>query len=132
MLVESAGEEAFVRSTRFVDCDEQGAAQERTLFSADGKPLGPVETYTTSWAELQAHASFPADRTVIGQESIETPMGPLDCLRYTVTDGEQVDTFWFATAKPGMPVRYTSHVDGQVTSVVTMIGDERPGSLVGN
>jgi hypothetical protein len=83
-----------------------------------------VQTHRSSWAELQAHASFPAERTAISEESRDTPLGRLDCLRYTVTDRSTVETFWFATAKPGMPIRFVSAVDGQVTSAVTMIGDQ--------
>jgi hypothetical protein len=124
LLVESADGETFIRTTRFVDCDEHGATQERALFSVDGDPLGPVQTDQSSWAELQAHASFPTERTAISEESIDTPLGRLDCLRYRVTDGSTVETFWFGTAKPGMPVRYVSETDQQVTTAVTMIGDE--------
>jgi hypothetical protein len=124
LLVESAVGETFIRTTRFVECDEQGAIQERTVFSADGKPLGPVQTGKSSWAELQAHASFPAERTAISEEFLDTPLGRLDCLRYTVTDESTVKTFWFATARPGMPVRFVSEVDGRVTNVVTMIDDD--------
>jgi hypothetical protein len=124
LLVEPADRQTFIRTTRFVDCDEQGAIQERALFSVDGDPLGPVQTDTSSWTELRAHASFPAERTAISRESLDLPLGRLDCLRYTVTDGPTVETFWFATAKPGMPVRFVSEVDGQVTSAVTMISDE--------
>jgi hypothetical protein len=124
LRVESAGGETLVRTTRFVDCDEQGAIQERALFSVDGEPLGPVQTDRSSWAELQAHASFPAARTAISEEPLDTPLGRLDCLRYTVADRSTVETLWFATAKPGMPVRFVSEVDGQITNAVTMIGDE--------
>jgi hypothetical protein len=124
LLVESADGKTFIRTTRFMDCDEHGAIQDRALFSVDGEPLGPVQTDRSSWAELQAHASFPAERTTISEESIDTALGRLDCMRYTVTDGPTVETFWFAKAKAGMPVRFVSEIDGRVTNAVTMIGDE--------
>ncbi len=120
--VESDGEPAVVRRIRFVDCDTEGATVERALLSDDGTP-GPVERQRVAWLDLQRHASFPAERTEIVPEQIENPLGPLDCLRYTVTDGEEVDTFWFATDSPGMPVRYTSTVAGRVVSTTTVILD---------
>jgi hypothetical protein len=76
-----------------------------------------------TWLELQAHASFPADRTETAPERIETPLGELDCLRYTVTDGSTVETFWFARTKPGMPIKYMTQEAATVTSVVTVIED---------
>lgn len=72
-----------------------------------------------AWLDLQAHASFPEDRTTISTEVITTEIGELDCLRYDV-EGEPAMTFWFALAHPGMPVRYT---DGR--SVTEVVGVER-------
>ncbi|MBZ2198106.1 hypothetical protein [Occultella gossypii] len=69
------------------------------------------------WADLQRHASFPVDRTTIEPERITTPLGELDCLRYSV-QREDLMTFWFATAHPGMPVRYAG--GGSVTEVVSI------------
>ena len=38
-------------------------------------------------------------------------------------DGRRV---WFATAFPGMPIKYTTEEGGRVTSTVTVIEDTRP------
>ena len=38
--------------------------------------------------------------------TLDTPMGPLECLRYGVVGEGSAATFWFAIAHPGMPVRY--------------------------
>jgi hypothetical protein len=122
--VESADEPTYVRSQRFVDCDEEGATVERVRLTDDGAPAGPVARDRVTWLDLQSHASFPVDRTDIAEERIETPIGELDCLRYTVTEGDAVDTFWFAKVAPGMPVRYTSTVAGRVVSTTTVILDE--------
>jgi hypothetical protein len=50
-------------------------------------------------------------------------MGPLDCLRYVVTDGDDVDTFWFARSLPGMPVR-TERATGRRVVATTAILSE--------
>jgi hypothetical protein len=113
---------AFICTTRFVDCDEQGEIHERAVLSVDGdrsgRSNGQVEL-----GELQARTSLPAARTAISEESLDTPLGRLDCLRSTVADGPTVGTIWFAKVKSDA-VRLASEIDGAVTNAVTMIGDE--------
>jgi hypothetical protein len=123
VLVESPDEPTFVRSARFLECDAEGATLERARLAADGTPAGSVTRDRVTWLGLQQHASFPAAQTEIAAEQIEIPIGVLDCLRYTVVDGDEVDTFWFATDVPGMPVRYTNAVAGRVVSTTTVILD---------
>ena len=123
LLVEPDGQEPFIRVNRFVDCDADGATIERTRVGASGEPIGPPEAHRSTWLELQAHASFPADRTTIVPEALAIPIGRLECLRYTVTDGSSVDTFWFAKSAPGMPVKVIGREAGRVTSTVMMIDD---------
>ena len=67
--------------------------------------MNPPEQLRTRWKEFQAHASFSAEQTEIASEVLDTPMGALQCKRYTVTDGPTSDTYWFAMDKPGMPVK---------------------------
>lgn len=123
LLAEAADSKAL-RTIRFVECNESGALQERAQFSIEGEALGSVEVNWSSWAELQAHASFPTGRVSISEDTLDIPIGRVECLRYTVTDGSTVQTYWFAKERPGMPVRYTSENDGELASAVTMIGDE--------
>lgn len=121
--VESENEPTFVRIIKFVECDDEGATVERAQLAEDGTTAGPIVRERVTWLGLQAHASFPAERAEIVREQIETPLGVLDCLRYTVTDGGDVNTFWFAKDLPGMPVRYTAAVGGHVVSTTTVILD---------
>jgi hypothetical protein len=124
LLIEAAGAPPHRRTNRFVECDEEGAVVERTRFDMDGRPLGPPERARSTWLEMQGHASTPADRTTIDPSVLESPMGPLDCLRYTVVDGEEVETLWFARSLPGMPVRTESRRAGELVLTVTMTSDE--------
>jgi hypothetical protein len=121
LLIEMEGKDPIIRLNRWVECDADGATVEKTKYSLAGDRLGRPDTERSTWLELQEHASFRSDVTTMERERIETPLGLLDCIRYTVVDGQSVDTFWFWPSAPGMPVKYTSAEDGRVTSSVTVI-----------
>jgi hypothetical protein len=127
LLVEPAGEPASVRVVRFLTCDEEGAEQEGQRFSLDGEPLEPATTERTRWEEFQAHASFPLQRTRIERETIETPLGVVRCLRYTVNEGDTIRVFWFDDDRPGMPVKVVTRTGDRVASTMTMTGDSYGG-----
>ena len=100
--------------------------------SLDGSPLVEPEVDRVTWRDLQAHASFPAGDTTIEPERIETAIGRLDCLRYTVRNADTDQVFWFAKDLPGMPIRSLTRKDGQVvatTSVVDNTGHRPRGRL---
>jgi hypothetical protein len=124
--VQSGDEAPHERFSRFVDCDDTGAVMERGLVTADGSPVGEPLRARMTWRDLQAHAAFPSERTTVAHEVIETPLGQLECLRYTVLAGADIDTFWFDTGRPGMPVQVTTERDGHIVESSTMIADERP------
>ena len=124
LRVEATGEPTATRIIRFLDGDEHGGSQEFLNIDADGASLGPASTARSTWLEFQSHASFPSDRTAVTREQLETPIGSLMCLRYTVANNDAVDTFWFAEQLPGMPVAFTKRVDGELVSRVTMISNE--------
>lgn len=121
LQVDLAGEPPLLRMSRFYDGDESGTTLERSALSADGSPLGEPEPGRVTWRELQEHASFPADATSVAPERIETAIGELDCLRYTVLDGSTEQVLWFADDLPGMPVRYLTRVDGQVVATASVV-----------
>ena len=123
VATERPGEAPILREIRFVATDADTAIQRFTPVDVGGMPIGESELHTSSWLDLQAHASFPADRTTITSEEIETPLGTLDCLRYEVEDGDVLDTYWFSHVRPGMPVRFARHEDGQLAMVATVIVD---------
>jgi hypothetical protein len=126
LRVEPEGQEPFERVNRYLEADADGAVIERRHYAAGGEPKGVAEVWRTTWLELQEHASFPSESTTIRAETIETPLGALACLRYTVVDGQTVQTLWFATTMPGMPIKTTREEAGRVTSVVTMLESRTP------
>jgi hypothetical protein len=121
LSVVRTGEPEKRRDIRFVACNEVGGTQRSANLDIAGRPIDEPSTVTTTWESLQAHASFPAERTTITRETITTPLGELDCLRYDVRGDDSHGTYWFAVDLPGMPVRYTEQVDGEIISTVTMI-----------
>lgn len=121
LIVEVAGDPTYLRQTRFTAGDLEGSTQEMARIAADGEPLEAAEVVRSSWRDLQGHASFPLGVVTVEPDTIDSPLGRLDCLRYRVIDGSTVNTFWFARALPGMPAQYTEERDGQVLMSTTMI-----------
>jgi hypothetical protein len=119
------------REVRFIEGDADGATQRVTPVDPDGAPIGESEVRTTSWTDLQAHASFPAETTTITREVLDTVLGELDCLRYEVDRGDATDTFWFATSLPGMPVRFTQHEQGVLVTTSTVTANRFESAIGG-
>src|SRR5258708_3125487 len=126
MLVVEGAAEPHVRVTKFVSGDAEGGDREFGTETPDGRRLTESERGHATWLELQQHASMPADATTVDEETIDIPAGRYDCLRYVRVDGDTIDTFWFATSAPGMPLRFEQHVKGQLVFSSTAIEDLRP------
>jgi hypothetical protein len=125
-LVEVAGEPPLTRITQWVDVDEEGGTGLSYTIDAEGQ-RSETRRWRAAWLELQGHASMPIATTTIDEAVLDSPMGPLDCLRYTRRDGDATDTFWFARAMPGMPVRTERIEGGRVVERVTVLVNELPG-----
>jgi hypothetical protein len=106
--------------TRFVASDQNGPEVVNQQVEADGTSIGPETRMRVTWDELQAHASFPKAATTIEEATTRTPLGDLDCLLYTVSDGVEEKRLWFAKSLPGMPVR-TQHLTNGVETASTMV-----------
>jgi hypothetical protein len=118
------GGNRYLRTIRFLAVDENAANQESSAVTTDGEPLGEPAIGRTTWLDFQEHASFPAAATTIEPEALNSSLGRLECLVYTVEDGETVSRFWFATTRPGMPVKVETRVGGEITYEMAMAGDE--------
>ncbi|MBS1697842.1 MAG: hypothetical protein JST25_05490 [Actinobacteria bacterium] len=106
------------RVNRYSAGDDEGVLLENHPLGAPGEAVGG----RVAWRELQAHAALPAHRTTITRETIEHPLGRLDCLRYDLHDDEGGAVFWFALAHPGMPVQYdTTDAAGTTRTTVQEI-----------
>lgn len=117
LRAEAPGQEPMVRVNRYLECDEVGALLERSAETVDGSPLGEPQADRVTWLDLQRHASFPAAITRIEKDTINTAIGELACLRYTVRADGVDQVFWFAKELPGMPIRFlTRQGDGVLAS----------------
>lgn len=123
-LVVNDGGNRYLRTIRFLAVDEQAANQESAAVMADGEALGEPAISRTTWLEFQEHASFPAGTTTIEREALTSALGRLECLVYAVEDGESLTRFWFATTKPGMPIKVERRVGGELVYEMSMVGDE--------
>ena len=124
-LIEVEGEAPVTRVQQWVDVDDEGATRLVYRVGPDGELLDEHRSRST-WLELQGHASMPIETTTIDEVVLDSPMGPLDCLRYTTLDGGATEIFWFARAIPGMPVRTERIEHGRVVERVTMLANELP------
>jgi hypothetical protein len=124
-VIEVEGSPPAVRVQEFIEVDDEGATRLVYGFGPDGSAEAATRSRAT-WLELQRHASMPIETTTIDEVVLDSPMGPLDCLRYTSLDGDAVDVFWFARTMPGMPVRTERIENGKVVERVTMLANEIP------
>lgn len=118
-IAETDGAVASRRRTTFSDNDESGVTIRTEMFDADGNAVGDPSTFRTGWVELQGHASFPAAVAARSWDTIETPLGRCECIRYDV-NGDEAMTFWFAVDHPGMPVVMTAAGNGSATTTTVV------------
>lgn len=123
LRVESGDEAPAFHVNRFRDGDADGVTLEAWPVDASGDALEPPTRTRVTWHQLQAHASFPVASTTVTEVTLETDLGSCECLRYDVSRDARTDTFWFATGRPGMPIRYATLDGDGAMRVVTMIDD---------
>jgi len=123
-----AGAEPYVHVRRDMSADGDTGVYEVWTETPGGDRISEPEQASSTFLELQQHASMPVAATVIEPVEIDIPMGRFEGLRYTRVQGDMVDTFWFALALPGAPVRIESRVGDTVVFSSTAISERRPGS----
>jgi len=121
--VEVDGEPTILRVQQCLTVDDEGATGLIATVGPDGS-WSDVRQTRSIWLELQGHASMPIETTTIDAVTLDSPMGPLDCLRYTRLDGDAVEMFWFARAYPGMPVVTERSENGRIVERVTMLSSK--------
>jgi hypothetical protein len=126
-LMVRAGGEPYVFARRNLSADAESGVFEVWTETPDGERTSEPEQGASTFLELQGHASMPIETTTIEPVQIDVPMGRFDGLRYTRTDGDKVDTFWFALARPGAPVRIEFRVGDEVVFSSIALSEGLPG-----
>jgi hypothetical protein len=126
--VARAGEPPVVRAFRFIGGEADFGDRDVWMETPEGQRLTEPERDRSTWRALQEHASMPADRTVISEETFEIPAGRFEGWRYTRTDEGGVSVFWFARSEPGMPLRYEQRVGDEVVFSSTVIEIREPSA----
>ena len=126
-LTVRSGAEPYVHVRRHLSADAEAGVYEFWTETLEGEPISEPEQDRSMFLELQGHASMPVAATTIEPVEIDVPMGRFDGLKYTRSQGDAVDTFWFAVQRPGAPLRIESRVGGEVVFSSTAISERRPG-----
>jgi hypothetical protein len=108
------------QSWAFTNADSDSVNITTTNFDASGKAVGTPTTETDKWSDLHEHARFPRATTVIDADTITTPAGTFDCMRYVVTKGDEVKTYWFARNVAGPPVKLLVTKGGEQVMTMTV------------
>jgi hypothetical protein len=127
-LTVRAGAEPYIHVRRNVSADDDNGVFEVWTETPEGDRIFDPEAGSSTFLDLQRHASMPVAATTIEPVEIDIPMGRFDGLRYTRVQGDTVDSFWFARSRPGAPVRIESRVGGQVVFSSTAISELNPSS----
>ncbi len=116
---ELAGVPAFLKHMGFEAGPSSAQVQiEIATTQLTGDPLGEPMTSIATWEDLRNHARFPIATTTRKEARRKVHAGTYDCWLYVVEEvderGAVTHRFWFATEKPGPPVRMESERDGVI------------------
>lgn len=98
---------------------------EYTTRTIDGRVESGPEIQHSTWLQFQAHASFPSAETAVEEVILESVLGTLECLCYTVGSDDGFNRFWFARSLPGMPVLVHRLEHGKLSSVMQMVSSRQ-------
>jgi len=126
LTIAQAGKPTVEQRWEFVSCTAESAMIASKVYDTAGNLLEDEGVATSTWAELNEHATFPAAATVREDASLDGPLGHLDTWRYTVTsagdDGVMlVKRYDFAKTLPGPPALFTIERQGEEIFRMTMI-----------
>jgi len=125
---ETPDEASSFRRIRFTHVDDETAVQEFQATDEDGQPIGEPTLRSSTWLDLQRHASQPAKATTVQDVRLTLPFGDFDCWLYTVRAPGAELRFWFAKQLAGMPVQVEEWIDGALAGRTVMIAnDQEPG-----
>jgi hypothetical protein len=113
-VVRRGADVALQRTTFLEHAGDQGglARFEVSSRTLDGEPIGTPTEASSTWAELQAHASYPRAEATLASTICTTAAGRHEAWMYDwrqpARDGRPAThhRVWFAKSMPGPPVLY--------------------------
>ncbi|MFT7678216.1 MAG: hypothetical protein ACI8QC_002202 [Planctomycetota bacterium] len=123
----AGGRDQLLQSTHFFDPTEEGVSLVTKTRDNVGYDRERPTNSSSTWTDLQAHASFPAANTVLTIERHRIPLGSPECLLYTVTGEERgkpkITRFWFDPQRPGPPVEMTITLGDQLRYRMLLVNE---------
>jgi len=127
--VEMWGKPMLFRTMTFITSKPTEMAVENDTTGLDGKRVGTKQIIVGSWTDLQSHASFPSENTLITTATITVPAGSFDCWLYEVSttkDGKSsVQKYWFAKNLPGPPVCLEESAQDKLVYKMVLLKNEK-------
>ncbi|MCA9518388.1 MAG: hypothetical protein KC635_25815 [Myxococcales bacterium] len=116
---------------RFLETGAEGAVMERAEWPATAQGPGESVMGEATWEELESHARYAKENTVVTDSEVTVPAGHFATRLYTVTttDDEghtEITRAHFAPAIPGPPVLTEISSDGDIMMTMTLLSFE-PG-----
>lgn len=102
--VAAAGAEPYLDTWTFDGGDAARGQMTHLRTGLDGMPRSELEQSEATWAELQAHASYPMATTSLTVSAVSVEAGTFEGWLYESVDGDTVTRAWFARTLPGPPV----------------------------
>ena len=126
MRIEAAGAPVIEEEWTVVGHTPDGCTIRTVSRDTEGTVLKEEEG-TSTWAELEEHASFPAADTLVSDDQTTTPAGTFETRRYVVKDPDGTTrVMHFAKSFPGPPVRMEITKNGALVLSMTMLARTAP------
>lgn len=122
--VESAGSPTVIQEWLFRNVDDQGCTIAARILATDGSLISDNGTGTSTWAELESHAHFPAAHSTRRESTVVVPAGEFATWYFEVKSkgpGSPVSRFHFAKELPGPPVWMEVTKNGVVTTKMILL-----------
>lgn len=127
--VESAGSPAVIQHWVFTAADERGCTIHSRVLAEDGSLIEDEGEGTSTWAELESHAHFPAATTTRSESTVEVPAGRFETWLFEVRPAEAdapVSRYHFARELPGPPVWMEVSKGGTVVRKMELLSRTQP------
>jgi len=129
--IESQGAPSVIQHWVFTGADDKGCTIAARILAEDGSLIEDKGEGTSTWAELEAHAHFPAATTTRAESRVEVPAGSYETWLYEVRPADPeapVRRYHFAWKLPGPPVAMEVTKSGTLVTRMVLLDRTQPAS----